>query len=135
MPIRVKCANCAKVIRGGDDWAGKIANCPKCGTVIRFPTLPPSDDDADAAQMKFLEQALGDLTEQSKESIESSQRHESAKSSVVITGVDVPFNDLITFFVRAYVAAAFAAFFVAAFVGLALGAVALFLGGIDWLTP
>jgi hypothetical protein len=37
MPIRVKCSGCGRTIKGGDDWAGKTANCPHCSTIVEFP--------------------------------------------------------------------------------------------------
>ena len=37
MAIRVKCSGCGKTIKGGDDWAGKTANCPHCSTIVKFP--------------------------------------------------------------------------------------------------
>lgn len=37
MSIRVKCSGCGKTIKGGDDWAGRKAKCPKCSTVVQFP--------------------------------------------------------------------------------------------------
>ena len=38
MPIEFQCSNCGKLLRTGDDTAGKRAKCPKCGAVMTIPT-------------------------------------------------------------------------------------------------
>ena len=47
MPIEFRCTQCDKLLRTGDDTAGKQAKCPECGTVMTIPmpdqgTVPPS---------------------------------------------------------------------------------------------
>ena len=47
MPIEFRCTQCNKLLRTGDDTAGKQAKCPECGTVMTVPlpdqgTVPPS---------------------------------------------------------------------------------------------
>jgi phage FluMu protein Com len=37
MPIDFKCANCGRMLRTGDDTAGKQAQCPECKTVMQIP--------------------------------------------------------------------------------------------------
>jgi len=47
MPIRCTCPGCGKVVKAGDDWAGRSGKCPGCGAGIAFtavassPSLPP----------------------------------------------------------------------------------------------
>lgn len=43
MSIRAKCSNCGKVVKGGDDWTGRFATCPGCGSPIAFPEADPFD--------------------------------------------------------------------------------------------
>jgi uncharacterized membrane protein len=38
VPIEFQCSNCGKLLRTGDDTAGKRAKCPKCGAVMTIPT-------------------------------------------------------------------------------------------------
>jgi|GEM_PF-3425071 len=38
MPIEFQCSNCGKLLRTGDEPAGKRAKCPKCGSVMTVPT-------------------------------------------------------------------------------------------------
>jgi len=38
MPIEFRCTQCNKLLRTGDDTAGKEARCPACGTVVTIPT-------------------------------------------------------------------------------------------------
>ncbi len=37
MPIEFRCTQCDKLLRTGDDTAGKQAKCPECGTVMSVP--------------------------------------------------------------------------------------------------
>jgi hypothetical protein len=37
MAIDFRCTNCGKLLRTGDDTAGKRAKCPDCGTVLTIP--------------------------------------------------------------------------------------------------
>ncbi len=37
MPIEFRCVRCNKLLRTGDDTAGKQAKCPECGTVMPIP--------------------------------------------------------------------------------------------------
>lgn len=37
MPIDFKCSHCGKLLRTGDETAGKKAKCPDCGTVLTIP--------------------------------------------------------------------------------------------------
>lgn len=37
MPIETKCSSCGKVLRVGDEHAGKQARCPVCNTVFQVP--------------------------------------------------------------------------------------------------
>jgi phage FluMu protein Com len=37
MPIEFRCTQCNKLLRTGDDTAGKQAKCPECGTVMTVP--------------------------------------------------------------------------------------------------
>ncbi len=37
MPIEFRCARCNKLLRTGDDTAGKQAKCPECGAVMPIP--------------------------------------------------------------------------------------------------
>lgn len=50
MPIELRCHNCEKLLRVGDEAAGKKARCPNCGTISRVPdadelphALPPAN--------------------------------------------------------------------------------------------
>ena len=38
MPIEFRCRQCGKLLRTGDDTAGRQAKCPECGTVMTVPT-------------------------------------------------------------------------------------------------
>lgn len=42
MPIEFRCSQCGKLLRTGDDTAGRQAQCPNCGTisVVPDPTVP-----------------------------------------------------------------------------------------------
>lgn len=47
MPIEFRCTQCNKLLRTGDDTAGKQAKCPECGAVMTVPlpdqaAVPPS---------------------------------------------------------------------------------------------
>ena len=47
MPIEFRCTQCEKLLRTGDDTAGKQAKCPECGSVMAIPmpdqgSVPPS---------------------------------------------------------------------------------------------
>jgi hypothetical protein len=46
MPIEFRCPQCQKLLRVGDDAAGKQAKCPACATLVAVPTLgpPPADE-------------------------------------------------------------------------------------------
>jgi hypothetical protein len=44
MPIEFRCNQCAKLLRVGDDAAGKQARCPMCGTVLDVPTPAASEE-------------------------------------------------------------------------------------------
>ena len=37
MSLRATCAGCGKIVKGGDDWAGRSARCPGCSQPIQFP--------------------------------------------------------------------------------------------------
>ncbi len=41
MPIEFRCTRCNKLLRTGDDTAGKQAKCPECGTVMPIPSSVP----------------------------------------------------------------------------------------------
>ena len=41
MAIRVKCPECQKIVKGGDDWAGRSGKCPNCGRILQFPPADP----------------------------------------------------------------------------------------------
>ena len=45
MPIDFRCADCQKLLRVGDDAAGRHAKCPGCGTILIVPS-PAEDVDA-----------------------------------------------------------------------------------------
>ena len=38
--IRATCSVCGKTTKGGDDWAGRTAQCPSCQAPIYFPPTP-----------------------------------------------------------------------------------------------
>jgi len=46
MPIEFRCPQCQKLLRVGDDAAGKQAKCPACATLVAVPMLgpPPADE-------------------------------------------------------------------------------------------
>ena len=37
MPIEFRCSKCGKLLRTGDDTAGRQAQCPECGTISMVP--------------------------------------------------------------------------------------------------
>ena len=37
MPIEFRCSQCGKLLRTGDDTAGRQAQCPECGTISIVP--------------------------------------------------------------------------------------------------
>lgn len=37
MPIRTQCSNCQKTMRAPDDWAGRVIDCPGCGSQVVIP--------------------------------------------------------------------------------------------------
>ncbi|MCX7427048.1 MAG: hypothetical protein NTW96_15665, partial [Planctomycetia bacterium] len=43
MPIEFRCSQCGKLLRTGDDTAGKQAKCPACGAIVNVPrpAVPP----------------------------------------------------------------------------------------------
>ncbi len=45
MPIDFRCPNCQKLLRVGDNAAGKQAKCPGCGTILSVPS-PAADFDS-----------------------------------------------------------------------------------------
>jgi phage FluMu protein Com len=42
MAIEFHCTGCGRLLRTGDDTAGKRAKCPQCGTVVTIPAAAPS---------------------------------------------------------------------------------------------
>jgi phage FluMu protein Com/uncharacterized membrane protein len=42
MPIEFRCHQCNKLLRVGDETAGKQAKCPNCGTVQQIPAASPA---------------------------------------------------------------------------------------------
>jgi phage FluMu protein Com len=42
MPIEFRCNQCQKLLRTGDETAGKQARCPECGQVTPVPSAPPA---------------------------------------------------------------------------------------------
>ncbi len=42
--LRVKCSQCGKSVRGGDDWAGRRARCPNCKAELVFPVSAVSPE-------------------------------------------------------------------------------------------
>ncbi|MBU4273541.1 MAG: DUF975 family protein [Planctomycetes bacterium] len=42
MAIEFRCTNCGKLLRTGDDTAGRQAKCPECGTVMTIPAAASS---------------------------------------------------------------------------------------------
>ena len=66
MPIEFRCSECNKLLRTGDDTAGRQAKCPECGVIMDIPSvssepsgptapLPPQNapSDSDAAANPF----------------------------------------------------------------------------------
>lgn len=54
MSIRATCPKCGKVVKAGDDWAGRVGSCPGCGAAITFvaaagPSSPPTPPPLPAA--------------------------------------------------------------------------------------
>jgi hypothetical protein len=49
MPIEFKCSQCGRLLRTGDETAGRLAQCPQCGsqTQIPQPSQPPATPPAD----------------------------------------------------------------------------------------
>ncbi|MCY2992615.1 MAG: hypothetical protein NTY19_32755 [Planctomycetota bacterium] len=45
MPIEMSCTGCGQTLRVADEHAGKMARCPKCGTVV---AVPAAESDASA---------------------------------------------------------------------------------------
>lgn len=43
MPIEFRCHQCNKLLRVGDETAGKQAKCPSCGTVQAIPATTPAE--------------------------------------------------------------------------------------------
>ncbi len=48
MAAKVVCHGCNKRIKAGDDWLGKVAKCPNCGTHVKFPDLVQQSPIVDA---------------------------------------------------------------------------------------
>ena len=42
MPIEFRCTQCQRLLRTGDDAAGKQARCPECGAIVPVPSPGPS---------------------------------------------------------------------------------------------
>ena len=71
MAIEFRCTNCSKLLRTGDDTAGRQAKCPECGTVMTIPAAassgplpqppPPSGVDP-APSLQPPGQPAGDIT-------------------------------------------------------------------------
>lgn len=49
MPIEFRCHQCSKLLRVGDETAGKQAKCPNCGTVQQIPAAAPARELPSAA--------------------------------------------------------------------------------------
>src|SRR5258708_6793049 len=49
MPIEFRCGQCGKLLRTGDDTAGKQAKCPSCGSIQAIPTSSPGTAPAPGA--------------------------------------------------------------------------------------
>src|SRR5258708_7578566 len=41
MPIEFRCQKCGKLLRTGDETAGKQAKCPECGSIMSIPIPEP----------------------------------------------------------------------------------------------
>jgi predicted Zn finger-like uncharacterized protein len=52
MPIVVSCPSCSARFNAKDEWAGRKAKCPKCGTVLTVPAAGPADAPAPPAAPK-----------------------------------------------------------------------------------
>ena len=48
MPIEFRCTQCQRLLRTGDDAAGKQARCPECGAIVPVPYPGPSAPQAGA---------------------------------------------------------------------------------------
>ena len=44
MPIEFRCHQCGKLLRVGDETAGKQAKCPSCGAVQMIPAASPAPE-------------------------------------------------------------------------------------------
>ncbi len=56
MPIEFRCTQCAKLLRTGDDTAGKQAKCPACQTIVTVPSAghaPPPQQQSGAGESPF----------------------------------------------------------------------------------
>ncbi len=61
MPIEFRCTQCAKLLRTGDDTAGKKARCPGCQTILTVPSgeqppprqAPPPQPESGAGENPF----------------------------------------------------------------------------------
>lgn len=60
MPIEFRCSSCSRLLRTGDDTAGKKAKCPQCGSILTIPAVSDTDGDPTSAQ-STSNPALGDL--------------------------------------------------------------------------
>jgi DNA-directed RNA polymerase subunit RPC12/RpoP len=46
MPIEFRCSRCGKLLRTGDDTAGRQAQCPECGTISLVPNIGEPNESA-----------------------------------------------------------------------------------------
>jgi TM2 domain-containing membrane protein YozV/phage FluMu protein Com len=54
MAIEFRCTNCNRLLRVGDDTAGKRAKCPQCSTVLTIPAATAAADPAPEPEEGFV---------------------------------------------------------------------------------
>ncbi|MEX2558963.1 MAG: hypothetical protein WD403_03565, partial [Pirellulales bacterium] len=59
MPIEFRCLQCGKLLRTGDDTAGKQAKCPSCGSIQQIPASSASAGVSDQVAGRAAEPTYG----------------------------------------------------------------------------
>jgi phage FluMu protein Com len=88
MPIEFRCSHCGKLLRTGDDTAGRQAQCPECGTISTVPA-PAGPTAAPTPSMTTLESSSPFASQPAAENLDllAAQKISGPAIALIITGL------------------------------------------------